>query len=176
MLKGEKVELRPLRMDDWHKTIKWRNDISVKKLAMMHPFPITEMNEQEWYEELLKSKSDKTIYFAIDNKNKEIIGFIFLDKINRTNRNCYLGIVIGDDTTRGKGYGRESINLLFNYAVDVLNLRKVIVEVVSVNKLALKLYKSIGFEEEGCLKQNYFFNGKYHNVLLLSKFVRKIKK
>jgi UDP-4-amino-4,6-dideoxy-N-acetyl-beta-L-altrosamine N-acetyltransferase len=170
MLKGEKVILRPLKLDDWHKTIIWRNDINIKKLAMMHPFPITEMNEIEWYEGLLKSKSDRTIYFAVADKNDEPVGFIFLNNINRTNRNCYLGIVIGDTNNQGKGYGKDALITLLNYAFKNLNLKKVSVEVVETNINAIKLYKTIGFKEEGNMKEQFFSDGNYYNVLIMSKF------
>lgn len=174
MLKGEKVELRPLRMDDWHKTIEWRNDITIKKLAMMHPFPITEINEIEWYEELLKSKSDKTIYFAIADKQESLLGFIFLNNINYTNKNCYLGIVIGKKDAQGKGYGFEAMTLIIDYAFNILNLNKITIEVVEYNQNAIHLYKKLGFIEEGNLKQQLFVNGSYKNVYLMSLFRKKM--
>jgi len=129
MLTGENIYLRPLRFSDWEKTIQWRNDFELKKSAMMHPYPVTEFLEKEWYEELLKSKSSKFIYFAIADENDSPVGFIFLNNINPVNKNCYLGIIIGDKGQRGKGYGSEAIRLLLRYAFNTLNLNKVTVEV-----------------------------------------------
>ena len=68
MLEGKKITLRPLKMADWEKTIQWRNNIKIKNMAMMHPFPITEIVEKDWYENILKSTSDKTVYFTITKK------------------------------------------------------------------------------------------------------------
>jgi len=115
MLIEEKIILRPLKFTDWEKTLKWRNNIYIKKLAMMHPFPVTEMIEKEWFGSIIKSINEKIIYFTITLHNDEPIGFIRLSNINYIHKNCELGIVIGEEKYRGKGYGEEAIKLIINY-------------------------------------------------------------
>jgi RimJ/RimL family protein N-acetyltransferase len=148
MLKGEHIILRPLRLSDWEKTMQWRNDSDIKQLAMMHPYPVTEF---------LDEKDDP-------------LGYIFLNNINQINRNCSLGIVIGDINQRGKGIGTEAIELISGYAFKTLNLNKVTVEVVEKNVNAVNLYKKLGFLEEGKLKQQYFSDDQYFDVLIMSLF------
>lgn len=48
-------------------------------------------------------------------------------------------------------------------------------EVVSNNVSAIKLYETFGFEREGLLKQNYFANNQYFNVELMALFKEKYK-
>ena len=48
MLNGNKIILRPMKSEDWEKTIQWRNDQNIKTLAMTHPFPVTEELEKKW--------------------------------------------------------------------------------------------------------------------------------
>lgn len=170
MIKGNRIILRPLKLSDWEKTIEWRNDFEIKNLAMMHPYPITEFLEKKWYEELLKNKSNKVIYFAIADKDDSPLGYIFLNNISTVHRNCYLGIIIGDIIQRGKGYGAEAIRLILKYAFSTLNLNKISVEVVENNVNAIKIYKKIGFLEEANLKQQFFSNGIYNDVLIMSFF------
>ena len=173
MLKGKNIILRPLKLSDWNKTIQWRNDFDIKQLAMMHPFPVTEFLEKEWYEELLKNKSNKIIYFTIAEMDDSPLGYIFLKDIHQINRNCHLGIVIGDKIHRGKGYGEEAIKILLYYAFSALNMNKVIVEVVENNLNAIKLYKKLGFVEEGQLVQQFFSNGNFYTVLIMALFKAK---
>jgi UDP-4-amino-4,6-dideoxy-N-acetyl-beta-L-altrosamine N-acetyltransferase len=170
MLKSNNITLRPLKFSDWEKTIKWRNDYEIKQLAMMHPYPITEFIEKEWYEELLKNKSNKVIYFAIADKDDSPLGYIFLNNINPVHRNCFLGIVIGDKKQRGKGYGTEAVELLAQYAFNTLNMHKITVEVININPHAIKVYEKLGFVNEGCMKQQFFSDGKYYDVLIMSLF------
>lgn len=170
MLKGEKISLRPLMFSDWEKTIQWRNDIIIKRKAMMHPFPITEMVEKEWYENILKSKNQESVYFTVIDKLDEPIGFVVLNKINQINKNCTLTIVIGESASQGKGYGKETMKLIIGYAFNTLNLNKISVEVISINEPAMNLYKALGFVEEGILKKHFFSDGQYMDVLIMSLF------
>lgn len=170
MLEGRNITLRPLKMSDWEKTIQWRNDIGIKEMAMMHPFPITEMIEKEWYENILKSINDKTIYFAVAKKDDTPIGFIMLNKISYMHRNCALGIVIGEKEEQGKGFGKEAIELIRDYAFNTLNINKITVEVIGTNRNAISFYEKLGFIEEGRLRQHFFVEGKYHDVIILAKF------
>jgi len=175
MLEGKNIILRPLKMTDWEKTLKWRNDFVIKQQAMMHPFPITEMVEKAWYEDILKSTSDKTIYFTITKNDDTPIGFITLNKINYTHKNCRLGILIGEAGEQGKGYGKEAMELIINYAFKTLNLNKITLEVTEINKQAIKLYLNLGFVEEGRLKQHFFANGEYFDIIIMSNFRGTIK-
>jgi RimJ/RimL family protein N-acetyltransferase len=170
MIPGNNIILRPLRMDDWGRTLQWRNDLNIKFMAMMHPYPVTDLLEKEWYEELLKNKSNKVIYFAIADKDDSPLGYIFLYKINYIHRNCYLGIVIGDIEQRGKGYGTESIKLLTQYTFKTLNMHKITVEVINKNSHAIKVYEKLGFVNEGCMKHQFFSDGIYYDTIIMSLF------
>ncbi|MFW5872692.1 MAG: GNAT family N-acetyltransferase, partial [bacterium] len=123
MLKGDKVILRPLQKSDWKSSIGWRNDTEIKQQAMLHPYPITDMNEEQWYEEMLQTKSNKQVYFTITTISGQPIGYISLQNINYIHRNCYLGIVIGEKEARGKGFGEDSMKLIIDYAFNTLNLQ-----------------------------------------------------
>jgi UDP-4-amino-4,6-dideoxy-N-acetyl-beta-L-altrosamine N-acetyltransferase len=171
MLKGQKVLLRPLKKEDWHKTIIWRNDPELTGLVMSHPFPITEEMEKEWYDNELTNKTNRAIYFAIeDTKSNNQIGIIFLNNINWISGTVQFGLLIGENSARGKGLGKDVLEIIIDYAFSSLNLRKISLEVISINLTAIKLYEKMGFKVEGLLKKHWFFKNQYHDVLIMSKF------
>jgi len=171
MLTGEKILLRPVELNDAEKFYKWRNDLQLKKLAMMHPFPVTLESEKEWIESISKKKDNQLIFFSIcERKDGNLIGFVKLFNINWVHRFCYFGIVIGEDSARGQGYGFETLKLISEYAFDVLNINKIILEVININQTAIKLYKKFGFKEEGLLKEQFYFDGKWYDILIMSLF------
>ena len=171
MLTGEKVLLRPVELNDAERFYKWRNDLQVKKSAMMHPFPVILESEKEWIESISKIKDNKFVVFSICEKDTgNFIGFVKLFNINWVHRFCYFGIVIGEDTARGKGYGYEVLTLISKYAFDILNLNKILLEVIKMNDAAVKLYEKFGFTEEGLLKQQCYFDGKWQDVIIMSLF------
>lgn len=171
MLFGEKIYLRPLEKDDYKLTIKWRNDMEITPLVISHPFPITEEMEKSWFENVITDISNKRIYFSICEKsNNENIGMVFLSDINWINRTCYFHILIGDKSSRGKGYGKEVLEIIINYVFHTLNLRKITLQVVRNNKPAISLYEKKGFKIEGELKKQFFWNDRYYDVLIMSLF------
>ena len=169
MIEGKKVRLRSLTKKDFDKTFKWHNNLELKNLTLSHPFPVTDVQEEEWYNSILKDSSNKNVYFGIEDKsNKELVGIIFLSKINSIHKTCWLGIFLGEESARGKGFGKEAVNLITDYAFDSLNLRKVSLEVVKTNKNAISVYKKLGFVQEGEMKKQVFIEGKYSDLIIMS--------
>ena len=172
MLKGDKIILRPLKITDLDKTIQWRNDIELLKLTQGIRFPKTHEMEKAWFEKVLNDTSNKNIYFGIDEiSTNDFIGIIQLNNIDYISGNANWGLNIGEIKKRGKNYSIEASNLLFHYAFNILNLRKLTGFATAFNKPALMLHHSIGnFKLEGTLKKHYYFDNNYHDILILSLF------
>ena len=58
-------------------------------------------------------------------------------------------------TDKGKGYGREAIKALMDYAFTELGMNKFWLDVYPDNKVGISLYESLGLKKEGVLRQNY---------------------
>ena len=168
MLKGDKIYLRSFQLEDKERTIKWKNDMAIRKMAMYHPYPITKELEADLFDNILHDESNKHIYFAICEKESDkMVGFISLRNINWVNRNCEFGIIIGKENARGKGFGKEATKLIIDYAFKYLNLHKISLNVLEENKPAINLYKNLGFKEEGILKEHFYWDGKYYGVIIM---------
>jgi UDP-4-amino-4,6-dideoxy-N-acetyl-beta-L-altrosamine N-acetyltransferase len=169
IIKGKNIILRPFKQEDAKKTLAWRCDPETRFLAMLHPYPVTEEMEQEWLQNILRNTSNKNVAFAIEIvADHKLIGYFQLRDIQWIHRRAWLGIIIGDKENRGKGLGEEAMNLGLDYAFNALNLQKICLEVLDVNKSAVKLYEKLGFEKEGLLKKHFYSNGKYSDVLIMS--------
>ena len=168
MLKGELVTLRPIRFEDWEKTIHWRNDMLIKNSTLSHPFPITAEQEQQWYRKKLEGYDNNFIPFVIiANSNAEVIGFMNLVSIDWVNRHCFIGGAVGSKDNHGKGYGKEAVSILLKYAFSNLNLNKVYSHVLEKHP-AMKSWVDLGAKVEGTLKEHSFTQGKYENVCVLA--------
>jgi diamine N-acetyltransferase len=54
------------------------------------------------------------------------------------------------------------------YAFSELNLRRIYLRVFAENEGAILLYRRLGFEQEGCLRQHVYKNGRYRDVLVMA--------
>ena len=171
ILTGEKVNLRPLRETDLTFTTELRNNKTLIEAAMMHPYPVTIKLEEEWFESVVNSKSNKNLFFAVENiETNELIGFAGLMNINYINRNCYHAIVLSDKANKLPGSGTDTLTLIVKFAFQSLNLKKVNAEVISENIASLKMHQKCGFEIEGTLKNQYYAGGHYQDVIIFSIF------
>jgi RimJ/RimL family protein N-acetyltransferase len=170
MLTGEKIVLRPIRMEDREYTVKWRNDLFIKSSTMSHPFPVTEEMEREWYENNALSKNNSYLPFTVVTRDTgQVIGFFSLNNINWISRVGFISGVIGERVNIGKGMGREALEVLIRYAFDYLNLQK-ISAYVRTDHPAMKTWMETGAIREGTLVNHYYADGKYYDVAFISWF------
>jgi RimJ/RimL family protein N-acetyltransferase len=128
------------------------------------------MEEEDWLENL-KNRKD-TIHFSIVISNKDdsdiLIGNCGIHDINWKNRVGEAGIVIGERPYQNKGYGSEAMELLLEYAFSTVNLNRIELNVYDYNSRAIKLYKKLGFTEEGRRRQFMWIKGSYHDAIMMS--------
>lgn len=176
MLIGERIILRPLKTEDLEKTHQWRNNLELIKLTQGIRFPKTLEMDKDWFENALNDKSNRNIYFGVDEiETNEYIGIIQLNNIDYISGTASWGFMIGETKNQSKGIGTEFSSLIFNYVFNYLNLRKITSYIVGNNAVSIKLFKKMGFNEEGILRNHYFVNGEYHDVIIMSLFRKNLE-
>jgi len=168
-LKGKKVILRPLNKEtDLENAVRWFNDPEVVVfIAKMH-LPVTVQEEAEWLDNLKNRKDD--VLLAIETIDGVHMGSVGLHKINWVDRTAEAGMAIGKKSYWGRGYGTDAAMLVFSYAFNDLNLRKLNIRTFSFNERALGQLMKCGCKKEGVQKQQVFKNGKYRDIILFSLF------
>ena len=167
MLQGKRVLLRSIRHDDLAKLSEFNNDLAVELAGGGDP-PIPQALarlEAEYDQEVARGGRDGP-RFAIEADGK-LIGQCALFNVNATAQTCELGITIGDKEYWGLGYGRESINLLVEYAFRYHNYRKVWLQVHAGNERAMRAYRACGFVEEGRLRAHVWSDGLYDDLVVM---------
>ena len=165
ILKDQICTLRPVNQDDITRSLVWRNDPLIKKDLQTYRLPITEPMEDDWIEKAMNGDQDRVVFAIDDNVSKKHIGFIELNLINYFNRTAQFAIVIGDKSSQGKGIGNSATSQLLDYGFNQLNLNKVYLQVASYNSKAIALYNRIGFIQEGTLRDQYYKDGSYYDMI-----------
>lgn len=166
--------IKPLKLSDVDCIMTWVNDPDVVKNLQNFNKKFTKKDEAIYVKKTLKSKND--FVFSIFQKNNgEYVGQIGIHQISWENKLGRLSIIIKREHW-GKNYAQEVIPLVLSSAFHKLKLHKVWLMRWSTNKKAKHLYKKLGFKEEGILKDEYFWKGKYHDMIRMAILKSEFKK
>lgn len=170
MLQGKKTLLRSIARDDLERLWQFNNDIEVELAGGGDP-PIPQSLPRlyaEYEAEASKGGRDGA-KFAIEVEGK-CIGQCALFNFNETNHTCELGITIGDKAYWGRGYGRDALQCLLDYAFRLRNMRRVYLSVNGNNPRAIRAYQACGFVEEGRLRAHVWNAGQFVDLVLMGVF------
>lgn len=163
---GKKTVLRLLEKRDLKKCLDWLKDPSVNMYLSQNFREYDEKKELKWFEFIQGSNND--IVFAIEDiKTNLHIGNCALHKIDWEKGSCELGIMIGKKDYWDKGYGSDVIKNIINFSLSNLKLTKIILNVYSYNKRAIKVYKRFGFKIIQIQNKDHFYDGKFWDTLVM---------
>jgi RimJ/RimL family protein N-acetyltransferase len=108
---------------------------------------------------------------CLNNNEDTAIGILaFLDH-DRMQRKAELRKLIGVPECRGKGYAKEATRLWIEFGLSGLELKKIYLNTLDTNIRNIKINEELGFQVEGILRNEFFFNNEYHDVLKMSYLV-----
>lgn len=166
-----KLFIKPLKLSDVKYIMTWVNDPEVVKNLQHFNKKFTRKDERKYVQKILKSKND--FAFSIFKKSDgEYVGQGGIHQISWENKLGRLSIIIKRKHW-GRNYAKIAISLILSFAFHKLKLHKVWLMRWSTNKKAEHLYKKLGFKEEGILKDEYFWKGKYHDMVRMGKIARR---
>jgi RimJ/RimL family protein N-acetyltransferase len=167
MLEGKLVRLRPYEKSDIDDLMKWVNDEEVTQYLGSHMTPPLSRSVEEAFLEMAMTRSETYKVFAIETMAGEFAGGVDLRLIDQIDKRAEVGIVIGVRDFWGRGYGTEAMRLMLRFAFGRLNLNRVSLRVFDYNQRAIKSYEKCGFLREGVLRQDRYYDGKYHDTIVM---------
>jgi RimJ/RimL family protein N-acetyltransferase len=166
MLHGRLVNLRALESTDPERAYAWMNDVEVIRYVSAR-YPVSRADERRWLEQGEANGFAGGVRFAIDTTEGVHIGTVDLHGVSGENRGAGLGIMIGEKAYWSNGYGTDAIVTLLRFAFDEMNLNRVWLHVFEFNERAVACYRKCGFQEEARLREHYYGEGRYWDVLVM---------
>ncbi|MGO9603822.1 MAG: GNAT family N-acetyltransferase [Candidatus Binataceae bacterium] len=167
---GKLVRLRGYELSDLDSAMKWINDEEVTQFlgGGMLSYPVSSIAERKFIEKFGLSESPNDKSFVIETiADRRNIGALGLHGIDWINGHSGLGIMIGDKTCWGRGYGTDAMRILMRLAFDQLGLHRLWLHVYEFNTRAIASYEKCGFKREGVLREQRLFKGKYHDTIVM---------
>jgi RimJ/RimL family protein N-acetyltransferase len=116
-------------------------------LTTLEEYTITVEDEKCWINNLTQNPNSKILIAELNNKITGLLFFIPNAKIKNSHTGEF-GVSVHPNF-QGLGIGRHLIETLLNWAENNTQIEKVYLNVFATNKNAIKLYKDLGFIEEG---------------------------
>lgn len=163
------VTLRKLEPTDAEELYRYRNDSSVRSLTSSLSSGFSRADVAAWVQ-WHATQTDELLLAIVDSDTDRCLGHVGLYQIDHRSRRAEFGILIGDETWQGNGIGRRVTEAMLAYAFNVLNLRRIWIEILASNRRSIAAYRRFGFEDEGVLRQHEFRDGQYVDCVMLAIF------
>ena len=158
------VHLRPIEMNDLEQIMEWVNDQEIVGNFAGLAKTITPEDEREYLQRIISSDRDKL--YAIETADRTYIGNIGLHEIDPSKKSARYGLIIGKKQSWGQGYAQSAIHALLDLAFQEHHLQEIWGKFLATNEKMRHInINRCGFKVEGILPQEYFRDGKYHDMI-----------
>ena len=138
--------LRPFTISDVPIILSWIKDITAFRKWSANRYPVYPPKPEDM---LAQYATDNIFPFtAIDDEGK-VVGHIMLRYPDSSKAVIRFGFVIVDDNLRGKGYGKQMLQLAIQKVKEEYGVKKITLGVFDNNPSAFHCYESIGFKVIG---------------------------
>lgn len=175
MLKNNKAKLRALEPEDLKILYKWENDTSVWQCSNTYS-PFSKYTLDKFLEnahlDIIEARQIRFVIETNDLQNNTPIGMIDLFEYDPMNNRAGVGITIGENNYRKKGYASSALELLIEYSTNILHLHQLFCNISSKNPNSISLFKKHGFVECGTKKEWLFNGSEFVDEIMLQKIFK----
>lgn len=158
-IEGPRVELRAFNPEaDLNLLEGWLND-DEGRYFLLSRTTSPDLDIQD----VINQKSN--LVGMISLKDGQTIGSVIFLDYDAMRHKAELRKLIGVKSMRGRGYAREATELWLSYGLNHLGLKKIYLNTLDTNLRNLRLNEQLGFKIEGILRNEVYFDDKYHDVL-----------
>jgi len=163
----EPLYLRALEVSDLERCHKWHNDRSfTKRLSAPSVLSANKLNKRGLTAEPPFHPMRSTLLFVSRTQINTLAISTYVRLIG------YLGVPSWKSSSatggeRSKGYGQSAIRQLLSYAFNNLGLKRIYLEVLADNGVAIHVYEKFRFRVEGKLKNHVFKQGGWKDLIIM---------
>lgn len=158
--------LRRIKKSDTKNILKWRNSKHVMNVFIDRNV-LTKEIHYKWLDEKVKTGKVEQ-FIAYDTVDNVDFGSAYFRDIDYIHKKAEFGIFIGEESYRGKGFGKIITKQAIDFAFTELGLNKVYARVLRFNKPSYYMFMKLGFHKDALLRQDVIIDGKCIDVYIVS--------
>lgn len=172
-LTGEHIYLRALEPEDLDFIYAIENDEELWELSSTQT-PYSRFLIKQYLENAHKDIYEvKQLRLVICLNDGSFLGLIDIFDFDAKHKRAGIGILITETEKRGKGYGREALQLLTSYCFEHLHIHQLYANILGENVPSQKLFQAIGFKEIG-IKKDWIYTSKGFKDEILYQFIKDV--
>ncbi len=147
------LRLRPYKPCDAEAITSWIKDETTFyrwSAGKYEKYPVTAEDMNAFYD--ANAFSDSFFEMTAFDENG-VAGHLIMRFPDENKKMVRFGFIIVDDGRRGKGYGRQMLQLAIKYAFEILMADRITLGVFEDNIPAYRCYQSVGFQETGRIER-----------------------
>jgi RimJ/RimL family protein N-acetyltransferase len=168
-ISGNKISLRNFsRPDLTERYVGWLNDPEVVRFSNQR---FINHDEKSCLSYLSSFKKTSNLFLAVERIDTgQIIGTL-TTYINNNHGTAEVGILIGEKTLWGLGYGQDAWDTLLHWLERQEFVRKIVAGTLRSNQGMIKLFERSEMRQEAIWGAHEILDGKPEDILLYAKFV-----
>ena len=144
LLRGRSVDLRPFTPTDITSAyISWLNDPMVTRFSNQR---FRRHDEESCQTYLATFTGTDNLFLSIRNSSDNLAIGTMTAYINRNHQTADVGLLVGDPSSWGKGYGQDAWNTLCDWLLKVVEIRKLTAGAAASNTAMVRIMESFGME------------------------------
>ncbi len=166
-LTNNKVSLRPIGPADAEAMFASLQNETVRHMtAAVGNY--TREQVQQYCADIAADKTRADFAISANDRPKQTIGEVTINDVDKTNDSANFRIALYSEAFFGKGHGTAATQLVLGYAFKQMKLHRIELEVFDYNHRAMAIYERVGFVREGVKRQALHWQGRYHDIILMS--------
>ncbi|PRX98818.1 GNAT family N-acetyltransferase [Allonocardiopsis opalescens] len=164
---GRRVRLRAIEPGDWSAFMAFDQSTTDTRRADQVWPPRSAAAYQRWAgDKAGQVPTGDAFMVGIEAlKSRELVGSVSTHAVDPRKGSFYYGVSVAAQHRR-KGYASEAVRLLLAFMFGERRYHKCEASVFAFNEPSIALHLSMGFVQEGRLREHEFFAGRRHDVLL----------
>jgi len=162
--------LRALEPDDVHVTLAWRRQDYIWRGLIGPRRTVSSVTETAWIANAIEQHARGEMFrFGIClPENDQLVGIVKFGDIDRMNRSCEVGWMLGEPSAIGRGVANEATVIGMHYMFTQWNMERILARALEDNVASHRSIELLGFVPEGVLRRAAIKDGTPKDVHLFS--------